>query len=426
MCKRDFALAVEMEAAVALRTRHGLSHVDISDPAQYLTHFHLAPPLEPLKLVETVNQPPSLLIRCDTGGGKTVYLEALVKANKESKFVAITPRRTHADMLEKRFHRFENYQDGLQGVIACERLVIQTESLHRIDMKYYRDDTILILDETSSLIKQMCSDKTHGNMHNLNLQIFERLIRRAKRVICLDADLGNEEIEIMKSLRSDFLVIDNTFRQQKDDKVVLFDDMWKLIKEVLVLLKARKRLYISSTMSAKWTEALDAMLTEEGFRGECMTKNTEEEKKRDIGKNINDTMTDLNYFIHTPTISVGVDYNVKDHVDYVVGIFSTHSEVDVETCMQMMRRVRHVKSKTYLVHANGTTVNLPTTAQEVREWICNQLIIVTGKVQASPTLKLQLDDNDDLTIPDDLYHRMYCHVMAKKHLSMNGFRSRLI
>ncbi|KAF9545006.1 hypothetical protein EC957_011503 [Mortierella hygrophila] len=179
-------------------------------------------------------------------------------------------------------------------------------------------------------------------------------------------------------------------------------------------------------MSAKWTEALDAMLTEEGFRGECVTKNTEEEKKRDMGKNINDTMTDLNYFIHTPTISVGVDYNVKDHVDYVVGIFSTHSEVDVETCMQMMRRMRHVKSKTYLVHANGTTVNLPTTAQEVREWICNQLNIVTGKVQASPTLKLQLDDNDDLTILDDLYHRMYCHVMDKKHLSMNGFRSRLI
>ena len=425
-CKRDFALAVEMEAAVALRTRHGLSHVDIPDHAQYLKHFHLVPPLEPLKLVETVNQPPSLPIRCDTGSGKTVYLEALIKANNEFKFVAITPRRTHADMLEKRFHRFENYQDRLRGVIACERLVIQTESLHRIDMKYYRDDTILILDETSSLIKQMCSDKTHGNMHNLNLQIFERPIRRAKRAICLDADLSNEEIEIMKSLRSDFLVIDNTFRQQRDDKVVLFDDMWKLIKEVLVLLKARKRLYISSTMSAKWTEALDTMLTEGGFKGECVTKNTEEEKKRDIGKNINDTVTDFNYFIHTPTISVGVDYNVKDHVDYVVGIFSTHSEVDVETCMQMMRRVRHVKSKTYLVHANGTTVNLPTTAQEVREWICNQLNIFTGKVQASPTLKLQLDDNDDLTILDDLYHRMYCHVMAKKHLSMNGFRSRLI
>lgn len=41
-------------------------------------------------------------------------------------------------------------------------------------------------------------------------------------------------------------------------------------------------------------------------------------------------------------------------------------------------------------------------------------------------MKLQFDDDNDPTIPDDLYHRMYCHVMAKKHLSMNNFRSRLI
>ena len=137
-------------------------------------------------------------------------------------------------------------------------------------------------------------------------------------------------------------------------------------------------------------------------------------------------MADLDYFTHTPTISVGVDYNVKDHVDYVVGIFSTLSEVDVETCMQMMRRVRHVKSKTYLVHADTAINDLPPTAPEAKDWIRNQLDIVTGNVRWSSTLKLQFDDANDPTIPDDLYHRMYCHVMAKKHLSMNNFRSRLI
>ncbi|KAG0376618.1 hypothetical protein BGX24_007476 [Mortierella sp. AD032] len=91
-------------------------------------------------------------------------------------------------------------------------------------------------------------------------------------------------------------------------------------------------------------------------------------------------MANLDYFIHTPTISVGVDYNVKDHIDYVVGIFDTHSEVDVETC----------------------------------------------KVEGSPILKFRFDNAENLVIPDDLYHRMYCHVLAKNYLSMNGFRSRLI
>ncbi|KAF8932655.1 hypothetical protein BGZ47_011263, partial [Haplosporangium gracile] len=378
------------------------------------------------KLETRGQQPPSLLIRCDTGGGKTVFLEELIKANKNMKFVVVTCRRTLADMHEVRFVGFDNYQD-YPGMITRDRVVIQAESLYRLDLSFYCDqNTILILDEVSSLIKQMCSDKTHGDMHNINLQFFDRFIRRATRVIGLDADLCDEEFEIMKSLRSDFIVVNNTFQQQKDDKVVLFDDKMKLIAVMKDLLRDGKRVYISSTMSAKLTETLHAVLTDAKFKGVCVTKNTPESVKKDISKNINTTMADLDYFIHTPTISVGVDYNVKDHVDYVVGIFSTHSEVDVETCMQMMRRVRHVKSNTYLVYADAATNNLPASAPEVKNWICNHLDIITGKVRMSPTLKLTLDNNNRLVMPDDLYHRMYCHVRAKKNLSLNDFRSRLI
>ncbi|KAF9183452.1 hypothetical protein BGZ51_004026 [Haplosporangium sp. Z 767] len=108
-------------------------------------------------------------------------------------------------------------------------------------------------------------------------------------------------------------------------------------------------------MSAKCIEALHAAFKKAGFKGICVTKNTSESAKRDIGKNINTIMADLDYFIHIPTIDVGVDYNVKDYVDYVIGIFSTYSEVDVETSIQMMRRVQHVKSNTYLSFA-GTPV----------------------------------------------------------------------
>ncbi|KAK3834994.1 MAG: origin of replication binding protein-domain-containing protein [Linnemannia gamsii] len=389
VCKRNLALAVEIEV------------LEVRGP-----------------------QPPSLLIRCDTGGGKTVYTEELVKANKKSRFVAITCRRSLADMLEERLG-FENYHD-ISDIIVCDWVVVQAESLYKINLKFYCEDTILILDEVSSLIKQMCSDKTHGNKHNLNLQVFERLIQRATRVICLDADLSDEEVEIMKSLRSDFIVWNNTFQQQKDDNVVLFDSKMKLIQEALDLLRLHKRLWISSTMSARCTEALHAMLTKAGYKGKCVTKNVDEAFKRDASKDINNVMAGLDYFIHTPTISVGIDYNTKGHVDCVIGIFSTCSEVDVESCMQMMRRVRHVNDKTYLVHVDAAIKDLPATAPEVKDWICNQLDIVTGKVRWSSTLKLQFDDANNLTIPDDLYHRMYCHVMAKKHLSMNNFRSRLI
>ncbi|KAF9536450.1 hypothetical protein EC957_010929, partial [Mortierella hygrophila] len=381
---------------------------DILEDTRFLTWQHLAP-LKQLQLghgkLTHGPQPPSLLIKKCTGGGKTVFLEEVIKANSDMKFVVVTCRVTLADTQEERFIGFENYQD-CSGVITCDRIIVQAESLCKLDLKFYCENTILILDEVSSLIKQMCSDKTHGKMHDINIQVFNRLIERATRVIALDADLCDEEVDIMTSLRSDFKVINNTFQQQKDDKVVLFNDKMKLIDVMKDLLRDGNRLYISSTMSAKTTETLHAVLTAAKFKGECVTGNTPESVKKDISKNINTTMADLNYFIHTPTISVGVDYNVKDHVDYVIGIFRTRSEVDVETCMQMMRRVRHVKSKTYLVHVDAAIKDLPATAPEVKDWICNQLNIVTGKVQWSSTLRLQFDDANDPTIPDDLYHRM--------------------
>ncbi|KAF8928767.1 hypothetical protein BGZ47_001449, partial [Haplosporangium gracile] len=430
VCKRDFALAVAIEAAMALQMPRELTDADILEDTRFLTWQHLGP-LKQLQLghgkLETHGpQPRSLLIKGATGGGKTVFLEEVIKANNDMKFVVVTCRRTLADMDEERFIGFDNYQN-FSGVIARDRIIVQAESLYRLDLPFYCDqNTILILDEVSSLIKQMCSDKTHGNMHNNNFQFFDRLIQRATRVIGLDADLCDEEVEIMRSLRRDFTVWNNTFQQQKDDKVVLFGSKMKFIAVMKDLLRDGKRLYISSTMSAKLTETLHAVLTAAKFKGMCVTKNTPESVKKDISKNINTILADLDYFIHTPTISVGVNYNVKDHIDHMIGIFSTQSEVDVETSMQMMRRVRHVKSKTYLVYVDAATNNLPASAPEVKNWICNHLNIFTGRDRMSPTLKLTLDDSNRLVMPDDLHHRMYCHVRAKKNLSMNNFRSRLI
>lgn len=185
-------------------------------------------------------------------------------------------------MLEARLD-FDNYQN-FPGRIDCKRLVVQAESLFRLDTKVYCDEgTILVLDEVSSLIKQIGSGKPMRNVHSRNLQVFQRLIERATRVICLDADLCQEEIDIMKTLRGDLVLINNTFQQQKGDNVVLFSDKLRQIAEVQRMLKAGEQLWISSTMSARKTEALYATLEKAGFDGVCVTKNTSESVKRDVG-----------------------------------------------------------------------------------------------------------------------------------------------
>ncbi|KAF9181123.1 hypothetical protein BGZ51_000233 [Haplosporangium sp. Z 767] len=144
-------------ATVVSQTTHDALIVDIADDAQYLTHFFLALQQGYLKLSHGMfdmykKQSPSPMIRCDTGGRKIVYIEALVKANKDFKFVVVTCRRTLTDSLAGRFG-FDNYQGIPKGMIACNRVVIQAELSCRLDMTFYSENTVLILDEFSSLIK---------------------------------------------------------------------------------------------------------------------------------------------------------------------------------------------------------------------------------------------------------------------------------
>ncbi|KAF9549518.1 hypothetical protein EC957_003468 [Mortierella hygrophila] len=162
----------------------------------------------------------SLMIRSATGTGKTEFVKALVKANKGFNFVAVACRRTLANALGPRLG-FTNYQDIKESRIACDRLVIQAESLHRINTRYYGENVILILDEFSSLCEQMTSTSTMGHNHDYNNQILCEFIKGVSRVICLDADLTNRDVQLVKSLRNDVHVIHNTFKPQEGDRVVI-------------------------------------------------------------------------------------------------------------------------------------------------------------------------------------------------------------
>ncbi|KAI7822705.1 origin of replication binding protein-domain-containing protein [Gamsiella multidivaricata] len=164
-----------------------------------------------------------LVIRSATGTGKTVFVEQLVNANRRFKFVAVTCRRTLADMLGVRLG-FSNYQDIRKETIECDRVVVQAESLHRLELGFYGENVIfLILDEFSSLCEQMTSVTTMGDMHDLNGQILREFIKGVTRVVCLDADLTNDEVQLVKSLRDDVHVIHNTFKPQEGDQVMMYE-----------------------------------------------------------------------------------------------------------------------------------------------------------------------------------------------------------
>lgn len=237
-----------------------------------------------------------------TGTGKTEFVKALVKQNKGYKFVAVSCRRSLASALGPRLG-FTNYQDIKESRIACDKLVIQAESLHRIITRHYGENVILILDEFSSLCEQMTSTSTMGRNHDYNNQMLREFIKGVSRVICLDADLTDRDVKLVKSLRDDVHVIHNTFKPQAGHRVVMHKNKKSLISKLVDLLHRKKRIWISSTLSAECTETLHKQLEEAGFYGKCVTSLTDDIEKRAISENINTVIASCQYLsIHQPSV----------------------------------------------------------------------------------------------------------------------------
>ncbi|KAF9182558.1 hypothetical protein BGZ51_004678 [Haplosporangium sp. Z 767] len=290
----NFDIAIETMTAISKRSPLSTLVADTAYCAQFVKHTR------------------SHLLNCGGDVAKSLTIRSAIGIGK-TEFVYQLPRQRDQDCIQN-------------------EVVVQTESLHILTLSFYQENVILILDEFNSFCEQMTSTTAMGNMHDMNNQFLREFIKGISRVICLDADLSNEAVQLLKSLRSD----------------------------VIDLLHDGKRVWISSTLSADNTEKLHLQLQKEGFHGMRVTANTLASDKRNIIKNINTLIDNHDYFIHASTISVDIDYNVEGHFDYAVGFFSAHSRVTAGTYRQMMQHVMHVKCKTYLVHAEGTTNDLAT------------------------------------------------------------------
>lgn len=380
----------------------------------------------------------SLIIKSPTGTGKTRFLDRFITKNPHLIYIAVSCRRTLADELAK-LPKFVNYMDMPGDLISGDRVVVQAESMWRLDRKYYeerQDRLVFIMDEFCSLAQQFTSLKTMGGHHQASATTFGLFQRRAYRVIALDADFTNSEVDLLRERRNDFHIIHNKHAIHDGDTIIFHATEEILLEETIQRLKNGQKLWIVSTNSAKHTEAIHKILEEKGNIGVCMTSNTLDADKRLIIKDIKSILNKNSYFIHTPTISVGIDYNIPDTVDCVVGFFNTQTEVTVETCRQMLRRARHIKTNTYLVQMSDKFNNLPITTHDVAEWLCTADCMIRSGPSSLPLVSspsytpnhVPYDDSDNfrLKLLDTYYSKVFVHVQTKINQSMNDFVGRFI
>jgi len=317
---------------------------------------------------------PTLIVKAHMKVGKTRALHKFIKTNFDSNHIIrfISFRQTFSNHVHNLFNDFELYS-SIKGTISSniKRIIIQVESLYRLQLEENNITDLLVLDEIESIFNQLGSG-LHKNF-NASLAMFLWLLTTSKYVICMDANISDRTFNILSKFRKgDIYVHCNKWQSAKDDifHFTIDKNMW--LSQLCTKLKENKRIVITtnSIMEAKTCE----VLINEYYPDKIVKVFSSELKYSEKTRYFNDVhkyWTELDILIYTPTCSAGVSYELE-HYDVLFGYFCNTS-CDVETCRQMMCRVRDIKSKEHYIFVQELDMaKLPITSEELHNYLYNK------------------------------------------------------
>lgn len=342
----------------------------------------------------------------------------------------LTFRQTFAKSLKSAFGDFLLYSD-INGDINNnhKRVIIQVESLHRLVINSYLSNgvNLLILDEVESILAQFNSG-LHRHF-NAAFAIFTWMIANADKVICIDANLSERTINTLRRMRPKHNIYyhNNIFKKEVDNIYKLTNNNTQWLSLMFTYLKNDKRVVLptNSISEAK----IYKQLIEESFPNKKIQLYSSEmliSEKNEHFSNVEMYWSNLDVLIYTPTCSAGISFEL-DHFD-VVFAYMTDGSCDVETCRQMLMRVRNVKSKAYYIYFPPYSANLgnyPTTIEDIIAQLRSRKLALYKDIDQT-NLQFEYKENGDIVYFESNYYYLWLENIKIENLSKNNFIERFI
>lgn len=299
------------------------------------------------------------ILQSPMGSAKTSTVECYaIKLLKEGgSMLIITPRVSFSQSLKSKLYRstgieFFHYKDG-DDVFGKNFLIIEYESLDKL--KKFDYDCI-VLDEGYQLMNNVAIELTNkGTDRNKTDDIlvnFSAVLKNSKKIIYLDNNVIDIHIDYLKKLTGYnecniyCNIIDYTkFENGKRGDLICYDSVDKLMDVMLEELKAGKRVCLIQNNVTK----LKNIQNDERFKPynpEIVYRENRDEFFKKF-EDINDFFIknpQIKLFIHTNTISVGIDINCKDIFDSIY-LISTSDYGNTCDTLQSAFRIREPKNK---------------------------------------------------------------------------------
>lgn len=321
----------------------------------------------------------ALLIKSAMGTGKSKAIREYIKEIGPLNIVFVSFRRSFTSDLISKLDGFVDYRDVKTHSISSRRVVIQYESLHRLEI-HRTEPYLLILDESESISTQMdhiCHSKDiHESPYIQCWNNLQLLITSSEQIIALDALMARKTFTLLERRKcklvtntyklghkdSDNIIVGNTEKDYYYGKCItwgqeLYDRVPNCINEPIVIIVTRKKLSKELYTYCRESAPFGAVI-------KLYNSDSTIEQRKDF-ENFSEVMDKTHILIYTATITAGISYE-NDHFVHRFARFDPY-RCDVVQAIQMMGRIRNIKSSVNHIHIEykGIREYAPQTFKEV-------------------------------------------------------------
>lgn len=369
----------------------------------------------------------TLIVHAAMKMGKTKALRKYVNTYFASKLRRdviryVSFRQTFSGNIKEKFGDFTLYSDVV-GPLNQDRLIVQVESLHRMEIGIEPPD-LLILDECESIFEQFDSGLLRS--FNESFAKFQYLLKYSKHVICMDAGVSDRTYRILDSIRGGEGMTYHAciHKNSLADRYLITGCKGKWFGMLYSALAADEKvaIQISSLTEARAIEA-GVRKKYPGKVVKLYSSETLQSEKREHFADVNTYWQQCDVLMYTPTVSAGVSFEVR-HFNRCFGYFTDQS-CPVETCMQMIGRIRDVSSHEYVVYLAATGAGLPVDIEEIRAGVYQRRENLM-KTFDETGLRVEYGAGGEVRYHASDYFTIWLENARVKNLSKNSFIKRFV
>ncbi|GBC17992.2 putative replication origin-binding protein [Rhizophagus irregularis DAOM 181602=DAOM 197198] len=266
----------------------------------------------------------------------------------------------------------------------------QVESLHQISIpSNYEPIDLLVIDEVESTLAQFSSG-LHKHFSSA-FAAFRWMLQTARHVICMDANLDLHTHNTLQLMRGKPMHLHwNQFSLARDDQFFFTTIFGDWIGSILKALSSGQKIVIPMNC-LKDAKAIEELLRSRfsGKKIELYSNETLPSKKKEHFGDIHTYWSELDVLIYTPTVSADISFE-SVHFDAIFACFTDNS-CDVETCRQMLARVRNLSTREHFIcfRLVNTCHSLPVTTDAISQQLHDKR---TGLYQTVSDVALQFVD----------------------------------